>query len=180
MYYLSNVIAVNSEGVKELVADIALIDQSKGLDGITVKGNIPAGNYVGIEFSLGVREDLNKQDPATFEASHPLSITNNMYWGWSTQYVFSKLEGFEVYGTDTTSFVIHTGTQDLFRPEISIKNTFTLPTGGTSVSINMDVYDILNQSEYTFNLIKDGQSHTVDNLPLATQYMDNFTKAFNK
>jgi hypothetical protein len=177
-YYLSNVIAISKSGSKELVTDIVLLDQSEGINGMTVSGSIPKGDYTAIEFSLGVREDLNLKDPATFDASHPLSVTNNMYWGWSTQYIFSKLEGFEIYANDTTSFVIHTGTQDLYRPEINVSRAFSITTGGNTVNVTMDVFDILEQNEYTFNLITDGQSHTVDNLPLATQYMDNFTKAF--
>ncbi len=178
-YYLSNVVAVKANGVKELIADIAIINHTLGTEGLTISGNIPKGDYVGIAFDLGVREDLNSKDPSTYDINHPLSVTQNMYWGWSTQYIFSKLEGFEVANSDTSSFVIHTGLQDLYRPNINVARTFRVETGGTDVSVNFDIFSLLKQSDYTFNLTVNGESHTTDNLPLAIQYMDNFTNAFN-
>jgi hypothetical protein len=178
-YYLSNVVAVRANGTKELIADIAIIDQTLGTDGLTFSGNVTKGDYVGIKFDLGVREDLNLKDPATYGIEHPLSVTQNMYWGWSTQYIFSKLEGFEVANNDTSSFVIHTGLQDLYRPNVNVSRAFTVETGGTSVSVNFDIFSLLKQTDYTFNLIDDGESHTTDNMQLAIQYMDNFTTAFN-
>lgn len=176
-YYLSNIVAVKSDGSKELIADVWLIDAVQ--NNSTISGNIARGDYSSIMFDLGVRQDLNAMDPATFTISHPLSVTKNMYWGWSTQYVFSKVEGYEIGQLDTASFVIHTGTQGLYRPEVSVSRKFSLSAGGNDVTINLDLYNLLKQNEYTFNLINDGQSHTVDNNPLAIQYMDNFENAFN-
>jgi hypothetical protein len=178
-YYLSNIVGVKSDGNKELIADVALIDASMSSADNLITGNIVRGDYTAIMFDLGVRQDLNAMDPATFSASHPLSVTHNMYWGWSTQYIFSKIEGFEISNYDTASFVIHTGTQDLYRPEVLVPRSFTLAAGGSQISINLDLYHLLKQNEYTFNLIQDGQSHTADNKPLAIQYMDNFKNAFN-
>ena len=178
-YYLSNIVAVRDNGVRELIADIAILDQSLGTKGLTISGNITKGNYEAISFDLGVREDLNLKDPATYDVKHPLSVTQNMYWGWSTQYIFSKIEGFEVASTDTISFVIHTGTQDLYRPEIRVNRNFSIETGGKEIEVKLDIFNILAQPKYTFNLTKNGQSHTVDNLELAVQYMDNFSKGFN-
>lgn len=178
-YYVSNVVAIKTDGNRELIADVAIIDHSLGIPGLTISGNIPPGNYKSISFDLGVREDLNKNDPATYPSDHPLSVTQNMYWGWSTQYIFSKCEGFEIANGDTFSYVIHTGTQDLYRPEVTVSRNFTVAKGGIQVSVNMNLYTLFKQSEYTFDLTKDGQSHTTDNLDLAVQYMDNFSNAFN-
>ena len=181
-FYLSNIVAIKQDGSKQLISEISILDFSLSSSALQIQGNIEKGDYTSIQFDLGVREDLNQQDPATYPSSHPLSVTQNMYWGWSTQYVFSKFEGFEVSGTDTVSFVIHTGTQDLYRPEISVPRTFTVASGGgNSINVNMDLYQVLVQPEYTFNLTdsSQNQSHTTDNLQLAVHYMDNFTKAFN-
>jgi hypothetical protein len=177
-FYLSNVVAVKDNGDKNLISPIVLLDYSLDSTALQVSGSIAQGNYVAIEFDLGVREDLNTQDPATYPMDHPLSVANNMYWGWSTQYIFSKLEGFEVAGLDTASFVIHTGTQDLYRPAVNVPVSFIITSGGNETSITLDLYRLLYQSGYTFDLHGDGQSHTVDNLPLAIHYMDNFTHGF--
>lgn len=177
-YYLSNIIAVKSDGTKQLIKDIAFIKHGTDISQMSVEGTVPKGDYTSVQFDLGVREDLNLMDPATYDITHPLSVTNNMYWTWSTQYIFSKLEGWEVSGTDTVSFVIHTGTQDLYRPGITVNRDFSVTTGGTEVDVNMDIYSILQTDAYTFDLIADGQSHTVDNVALVVNYMDNFTTAF--
>lgn len=177
-YYLSNVVAVKQDGSSELISDITLYDLAIDGDKFRITGEIPIGDYKHIRFDLGVREDYNLKDPATYPSSHPLSINNNMYWGWSTQYIFSKIEGFEIENNDTASFVIHTGTQDLYRPNISIANAFAVTNAGGEVEIEMDLHSLLYQTEYDFNLTQDGQSHTVDNLSLAVQFMDNFTRAF--
>ena len=177
-YYLSNVVAVQNSGSSMLISDITLYDLAIDGDQFRITGEIPIGNYNQIKFDLGVREDYNLKDPATYPSSHPLSITNNMYWGWSTQYIFSKLEGFEIANNDTSSFVIHTGTQDLYRPGIIVSKSFSVTNSGADIEIEMDLKTLLDQTDYTFNLTQDGQSHTVDNLSLAIQFMDNFTNAF--
>lgn len=179
MFYLSNVVAVKKNGDKNLIADIVLVDYALDSLARQIKGSIAQGEYVAIEFDLGVREDLNSQDPATYPADHPLSVSKDMYWGWSSQYIFTKLEGFEVSGTDTSSFVIHAGTQDLYRPGVNVSVPFIISEGGNEISINLDLYDLLYQSDYIFDLHGDGQTHTLDNLQLAVHYMDNFTQAFN-
>ena len=177
-YYLSNITAISSEGKNHLIKDIALIELGDGSYEVTISGKIPKGNYTAISFDLGVREDLNLKDPATYDIDHPLSVTHNMYWGWSTQYIFSKFEGYEILNHDTTSFVIHTGTQSLYRPEMTVQRVFEVTASKGAVSIDLDIYSILTTAEYTFDLTNDGQSHTTDNLPLAVNYMDNFTVAF--
>jgi hypothetical protein len=177
-FYVSNVTAVSTDGKKHLIKDIALIEVDNGEEKLQLSGSIPIGNYKAISFDLGVRDDLNKADPATYAIDHPLSVTNNMYWGWSTQYIFSKLEGWEVNGSDTVSFVIHTGTTSLYRPNVSVNRTFDVVKGGTDVSVILDLFSVLSSEAYTFDLVQDGQSHTVDNLDLAIQYMDNFPYAF--
>lgn len=177
-YYLSNIIAIKPNGTKELISDIVLVEQNTGSSTFSFSGSIPKGDYTGVSFDLGVREDLNSKDPASYANDHPLSVINNMYWGWSTQYIFSKIEGFEVSNNDTVSFVIHTGTQDLYRPGIIINKSFTVPVGGSSLGLDLDIYTIFKGADYTFDLIENGQSHTDDNVELAAQYMDNFSKAF--
>lgn len=177
-YYLSNITATSIDGKNHLIKDIALIEIGDGSNEVVISGEIPKGNYTGVSFDLGVREDLNLKDPATYDIDHPLSVTKNMYWGWSTQYIFSKLEGYEILNDDTSSFVIHTGTQGLYRPGIQVQRTFEVTASKGDVFVNLDIYSILTTTDYTFDLTNDGQSHTVDNLPLAIHYMDNFTFGF--
>lgn len=178
-FYLSNIVGVKSDGTKKLISEIALITFTPGSESVSVTGNIEQGDYTAVEFDLGVRQDLNSKDPSVYSTAHPLSVTNNMYWTWSTQYIFSRVEGFCVQGSDTTSFFIHAGTEDLYRPKVSVSRSFTVSQTEPQIEINLDMHSLLNQEEYVFDLVNDGQSHTMDNLPLAVHYMDNFSHAFN-
>lgn len=178
-YYLSNVFAVKEDGTKHLLSEIALINADTNENNVIAK-NLETGKYKGLEFSLGVDSVLNVQDPTTWTPDHPLNVFNNMYWTWNTMYVFAKLEGFEVSNNDTIPFLIHTGTNNLYRSNIAVDLPFTVNSGSNStVILEVDVLSILQQSGYTFNLTQDGQTHTMDNMPLAIQYMDNFTNALN-
>ncbi len=176
-YYLSNLTLVDANGNKNLVKDIVLVDLADQLTW-RVKGKVAVGDYTRISIDLGVREDLNKADPATYPSDHPLSVMHDMYWSWSTQYIFSKSEGKIIEDSDTLSWFIHAGTQDLYRPDILIPQNITVGDGDNIYAINLDFKKVLN-GPVVLNFAKDGQSHTTDNLPLATNFMDNFAHAFN-
>lgn len=177
-YYLSNVIAVKSDGKKELIADVLLIHPKAGGYDVSFTREIPRGSYTSIMFDLGVRQDLNEQDPATWDQDHPLSVMNNMYWTWGTQYVFSKLEGFIEGDSASIPIVYHTGTEDLYRPQVTIPISFEVGSGGGSADISLDIFKIIQGSDYTFDFREDPTTHTMDNMELAVQYMDNFFDAF--
>lgn len=179
-YYLSNVIAVKSDGKKELIADVVLIHPKEGAYDVTITGSIPKGSYTKIMFDLGVRQDLNEQDPATWDSNHPLSVMNNMYWTWGTQYVFSKLEGFIEGDSAAIPIVYHTGTEDLYRPEVTVPVTFNVETGGGAADIHLDIFNIIHNDDYTFDFKINPTTHTMDHKDLAVQYMDNFVDAFPK
>ena len=56
--------------------------------------NVPIGEYVGLEFQLGLPATVNHADPAQWSAGHPLNpIVNGLHWGWSGGYVFAAIEG---------------------------------------------------------------------------------------
>ena len=157
-FYLSNIVAIKSDGTEKLISEIELIEFSPNVNSVTINGIIETGDYTQVEFDLGVRQDLNEQDPATFDQNHPLSVLNDMYWTWSTQYIFAKLEGVEISGNDTMSFFMHSGTEDLYRPDVRVSKTFTQIKGGTNVNVHLDMHTLLNQPDYTFNLTVDGLS----------------------
>ncbi|MCB9745595.1 MAG: metallo-mystery pair system four-Cys motif protein [Alphaproteobacteria bacterium] len=54
-----------------------------------VHGEVPAGEYTGLRFTLGVPFELNHADPATAES--PLNLTT-MHWNWQGGYKFLRLD----------------------------------------------------------------------------------------
>lgn len=57
-------------------------------------GSVPAGDYEGLRFVVGVPAELNNSDPALYPAAHALHpVTSGLHWGWTGGYVFMALEG---------------------------------------------------------------------------------------
>ena len=117
-----------------------------------VGGSVPAGNYTGIIFTLGVPEDLNHAD-ATI-ASSPLNLTD-MFWSWQDGYKFMRLDT-RVVGKSGRSvpYVFHLGSMGCSmsgkvahcakpnRPEITLRD-FTLGKN----TIVVDVAKLLNGAD---------------------------------
>lgn len=132
-YYLSNIQLI-SGGDPVLLSEIEIFDirENKG----TLEIEVPRGHYSGIRFDLGVPENLNgtsNPDFSTsiFDADHPLSVNNGMYWGWNPGYRFFSLEG----KCDTLesveeflplSFAFHTGRDTLFRNVATFSRSVSL------------------------------------------------------
>ncbi len=121
-FYISNIQLITS-GDPVLLSEIAFFDIRENQR--TLELEIPQGDYLGIQFDLGVPVNLNGTDNPDFstsiyDANHPLSVNNGMYWGWNPGYRFFSFEG----KCDTLqsaeeflpmTFAFHTGRDTLFR-----------------------------------------------------------------
>ncbi len=59
-----------------------------------VLGEVPAGGYTGIRFTLGVDGIDNRAAMEDFPAGHPLAPQDpSMHWSWNSGYVFLRLRG---------------------------------------------------------------------------------------
>ena len=54
-----------------------------------VRGTVPAGEYTGVRFTLGVPEDMNHADQTT--ATAPLDLTA-LFWSWNAGYKFLRID----------------------------------------------------------------------------------------
>jgi uncharacterized repeat protein (TIGR04052 family) len=99
-----------------------------------VVGDAPAGNYQGIEFALGIPEDLNHADPTVAEP--PLSLTE-MFWTWQAGYKFLRFDA-RVTAADGTSagYVLHLGSTGCTLPGNTV--TCTHPNLETIVLMGFD------------------------------------------
>ncbi len=143
-------------------------------------GDVTPGNYTGLRFVVGVDEEANLSDPSLWPSDHPLSIDNPTFdhWSWNTGYIFSKLEGnvdgsTPQTGSADSSFVYHVGMQNFART-VTISSTVTLAEGGTTMfHIEVDVEALFAGLDMT----SDFDTHTMNNMPLATSVADNFVTA---
>ncbi len=80
-------------GAVRLDGQYGFIDAESGKLNMTLR-NVPEGDYVGLEFQLGLPASVNHADPAQWAAGHPLNpIVNGLHWGWAGGYVFAAIEG---------------------------------------------------------------------------------------
>jgi uncharacterized repeat protein (TIGR04052 family) len=71
-----------------------------------VKGTLPAGNFKGLRFGIGVPSALNHADPT--KAASPLNLTA-MLWPWTMGHLFTRIDARVEGGTSRPSFLIHLG-----------------------------------------------------------------------
>lgn len=90
-------IALDQDGIWQF-DNVALLDFEDGsgtcVNGTppmntTLRGSVPAGDYVGLAFDIGVPFELNHRDPTL--AASPLNLTA-MFWNWQGGYKFVKLD----------------------------------------------------------------------------------------
>lgn len=111
-YYISNIILKNENGTDYVVPQddsYFLIQEENEATHVAELENIPAGNYTGISFTVGVdsakcaapvEERTGVLDPAAGGA--------DMYWSWNSGYIFLKMEGTSA-ASATGDFMYHIG-----------------------------------------------------------------------
>ncbi len=90
----SSVILRRADGsAVRLDGQYGLVDAGSGKRGFTLRG-VPEGEYVGLDFRVGVPADANHADPGAWAAGHPLNpLVNGLHWSWQGGYVFAAIEG---------------------------------------------------------------------------------------
>ncbi len=90
IYYISNVVFHKSDNSTYTVPEsYYLVDHQKNDSKTITISNIPPGTYKGVSFMLGVDSLRN----VSGVQSGALAVSNNMFWTWSSGYIFLKLEG---------------------------------------------------------------------------------------
>jgi hypothetical protein len=97
-YYVSNISLNKADGSKVSIPEsyylINAADLTSALQSIT---NIPAGDYTGIEFTIGVDEARNFAGAQT----GALDPAKGMFWSWNSGYIFVMFEGTSSKSTQT-------------------------------------------------------------------------------
>ncbi len=109
----------NKVSLKDVeLVDLSFDDVSSADVGYSINiANLPAKNYSGLSFGIGVPQDMNAKKPADFPSSSPLS-NSSYYWVAWDSFIFMKTEGrIDTIGNGSfdTGFAFHTGTDNLYR-----------------------------------------------------------------
>jgi hypothetical protein len=163
-FYLSNWALEKSNGERVSIDGINLIDFSSD-EKLNIEAEVDTGIYINLHFGIGLDALTNSSDPAEFESSHPLSISQNTYWTWASKYKFFMLEGRvdTLEGTNPdVAFSYHTGFDNLYR-EVSIPlNNLLIDSSGDSLHLELDVDKLLNGNYGTIDFLSTPFSHTLD------------------
>ena len=138
-YYISNIKLQNADGTTYTVprdSSYFLIKEENPSQQITLR-DIPAGNYTGISFVLGV-DSLKSTAPVAERTGvlDPAGDGAGMYWSWNSGYIFLKMEGpSDVATSGDKKFRYHIGGFGGFStPMFNNIKQISLTAPGTSVA----------------------------------------------
>lgn len=127
---LSNFAFQDSDGRRvPLNAQVAFVSAA-GRNQFTLT-QTPAGSFSALCFDVGVPENLNHADPASYGPNDPLNpVVNGLHWGWQGGYIFLALEGhWETKTGGPSGFSYHLAT-DRQRRSIEVPVTLILGENG--------------------------------------------------
>lgn len=184
--YLSNIILKNGNAETQIM-EVDLLNLTTSHETATDAANgftyqiagVPTGNYNALQLSIGVNETLNAQVPADFAPSSPLSKSGE-YWSSWASYIFQKTEAkLDTDGDNDfeTQVALHLGSDDAFRTKTLTRNIAIQDNMTTTVSLSIDVYDMLIQDNEAYDLKENHQIHSLSQMDLIRQLADNLVIA---
>lgn len=134
-YYVSNIKLTKTDGtIYSIPESYFLIDESKSASKLITVNDVPTGDYIKIEYTIGVDYARNFAGAQT----GALDPINGMFWTWNSGYIFVKLEGTSPVSTATgNALTFHIGgvvdpnnTIRTFSTEINSVNPLRVRTDG--------------------------------------------------
>jgi cytochrome c peroxidase len=141
--------------------------------------HFPIGRYTALRFNVGLRPDLNHQDPSGLAPNHPLNPElNGLHWGWQGGYVFLALEG--KWGEDRKSFQngysFHIATARQVASVVIPSDVFL--EGNARLRIGFDLEGMFHRPN-PVQISAAESTHSRENDPLADQLRQNLEQAFS-
>jgi hypothetical protein len=177
-YYIGNIVLSRRDGKPVAYNNYFLIDEEKPGSKKVVLENIPDGEYVSVNFTIGV----DSIDNCSGAQSGALDPINGMFWTWNTGYIFMKLEGTsEVSAAPNAMLEYHIGgfknPHNCIRTMSLALDTPILITNhcNRTIEIKADVLEILK----TPTSIDFSNLSTVTDFNNATTFADNYSDMFS-
>lgn len=160
-YYVSDLELLPADGGTPVVlSDIELIRYASATEDEvdTRTFSVPAGDYSGLRFGLGVSPDLNALDPNNFAADFVLN--ENEFWNAATRYVFAKIEAnadLENDGIFDAGLSYHMGSDPVYTT-LTFTGDFTLDgSNDPRLTVVADVLKALSADGDTFDIADPNQ-----------------------
>jgi hypothetical protein len=183
-YYVSNIRLIKNDGTEYPISNKYLLVTPATIN--YDLGSVPVGDYKGLKFKIGIDSATNHMDPTVYPASNPLAIQSPaIHWSWSSGYIFMMIEGTcdtTASNTGALSFgqydrgmFFHIGMDNYYKEvDLSSSAFSVLSTEAKTLSIKSD----LNTFFTNVNLKTENQTHTMDNMMLATKAANNIPNMF--
>jgi hypothetical protein len=134
-YYVSNVVLKKSDGSSYAIPEsYYLVDHQNSAKTSYTIGNLPEGDYIKVEFLLGVDSARNVSGAQT----GALNPSNLMFWDWNQGYIFFKMEGSykSIAHPGMNDYVLHIGgfsgiTNCIRKFSLSLPTTLSIVKGKT-------------------------------------------------
>jgi len=142
---LSNIELVKTNGEKVKLDTFAYLSFDEGRTVLGFEGEMPQGEFKGINFMIGLDSAINHGDPMQWPLTHPLNpLVNHMHWTWASGYIFWVAEGYYMNnGDNNTIMSYHMANMEYTRKiELTTSSTFSFSNGKVSrdIDMNMDKY----------------------------------------
>lgn len=107
-------------------------------------GAVEAGNFVAIEFDVGLPPDINHSDPSRYGPADALNpVLNGLHWSWQGGYVFLAIEGRYVLPADALGGYSYHIATDRHLMKVRLGGPFTVERSG-SISVQFDVQRVFD------------------------------------
>ncbi|MFZ4414208.1 MAG: MbnP family protein [Bacteroidales bacterium] len=177
-YYIANIALWRKDGKQVTWKNYYLIDEEKPDSKKFVLENIPGGEYVAVNFTIGV----DSIDNCSGAQSGALDPINGMFWAWNTGYIFMKLEGTSEFSTSPNAMLeYHIGG---FKKPNNCIRTISLPlkksilitnNNNEIIDIKTDILEILKTPvNIDFSVLS-----SVTDFNNATTLADNYSDMFS-
>ena len=146
-YFISNIKLKKADGSEYVVpqdSSYFLVSERNAASQTVSLRNIPADNYTGIDFVLGVDSLRNTMGiEKRSGALDPAGTAAGMYWDWNSGYIFLKLEGTSTAAkadaTAKQNFMYHIGLFGGYKTKtINNLKTSSLPFTATPARVTVD------------------------------------------
>ncbi len=152
-YYISNIQLLKSGNESWAETEsYHLVDASNPSSISIVLSNVAGGEYTGIKFLIGVDSTRNVSGAQT----GALDPANDMFWSWSTGYIFFKAEGTSPQ-SPSNSFTYHIG--GFTGPNKGLR-WVTLNFGSTTLKVNSNNENMIHLKANLKKLF-DGSNYTL-------------------
>lgn len=139
-YFISNIVLIKDDGTEYTVPkdDSYFLIKHDDVDSREIKlSNVPAGDYTGLKFMIGV-DSAKSVSPVSERTGvlDPAGAASGMYWSWNAGYIFVKVEG-----TSPSAPANPSAGGNIFQYHTGLFGGYDSPTLNNLKTVNMTVPD---------------------------------------